>query len=292
MNRDKLAMIEAKAQHNLDPHVVKAFGEEWTQFDQRAASVTDLQSMFDQFFRIFPWNALPSQAIGFDLGCGSGRWARFVSQRVKHLHCIDPSDAALNVAKHNLRDVSNCVFHLASVDRIPLADNSMDFGYAIGVLHHIPDTADGIRSCVRKLRAGAPLLLYLYYAFDNRPLWFRTIWRASNVVRTGISRCPFSLRYILSQLIAALVYWPLARVSFVLERLGFNVEGLPLSWYRRRSFYTLRTDALDRFGTRLEKRFTANEISKMMQEAGLERITFNDYMPYWCVVGFKRVCAE
>jgi ubiquinone/menaquinone biosynthesis C-methylase UbiE len=285
-------MIEVKEQGNIDQQVVKAFGEEWTQFDQQAASVTDLQTMFDQFFRIFPWNVLPSQAVGFDLGCGSGRWARFVSQRVTHLHCIDPSDAALSVARHNLSDVSNCAFHLASVDHIPIADNSMDFGYAIGVLHHIPDTAAGIRSCVHKLKAGAPLLLYLYYAFDNRPLWFRMIWKPSNVVRTGISRCPFVLRYTLSQVIAALVYWPLARVSFLLERLDFNVEALPLSWYRRRDFYTMRTDALDRFGTRLEKRFTANEIAQMMNEAGLERVTFNDSMPYWCVVGFKKVCAE
>jgi ubiquinone/menaquinone biosynthesis C-methylase UbiE len=285
-------MIEVKAQPNIDEQVVKAFGEEWTQFDQRAASTTDLQSMFDQFFRIFPWDELPSQAVGFDLGCGSGRWARFVSQRATRLHCIDPSEAALSVARNNLRDLSNCVFHLAPVDQIPLANSSMDFGYAIGVLHHIPDTVAGIRSCVRKLKAGAPFLLYLYYAFDNRPLWFRMIWRATNVVRTGISRCPFPLRYILCQVIAALVYWPLARVSFLLERLGFNVEALPLSWYRRRNFYTLRTDALDRFGTRLEKRFTANEIAQMMKEAGLERITFNDSMPYWCAIGFKRVCAE
>src|SRR5215217_435020 len=125
-------MIEAKARENIDHQVVESFGEEWTQFDQRGASITDLQSMFDQFFQIFPWNALPRQAIGFDLGCGSGRWARFVSQRVGRLHCIDPSKAALGVASRNLRDLPNCVLHLASVDHMPLTDNSMDFGYALG----------------------------------------------------------------------------------------------------------------------------------------------------------------
>jgi len=285
-------MIEGNIHGNIDHRVVKAFGEEWTQFDQRAASTTDLQSMFDQFFRIFPWNALPRQAIGFDLGCGSGRWACFVSHRVERLHCIDPSEAALSVARRNLSDLPNCVFHLASVDHIPLADNSMDFGYALGVLHHIPDTAAGIRSCVRKLKAGAPLLLYLYYAFDNRPLWFRIIWRASDLVRRAISRAPFFLRYLLSQIIAATVYLPLARFSLLLEALGVNVESVPLSWYRRRSFYTIRTDALDRFGTRLEKRFTASKIFEMMKDADLERISFSDSMPYWCVVGFKKPCAE
>ena len=117
------------------------------------------------------------------------------------------------------------------------------------------------------------------------------IWRASGLLRKGISPSPFWLRYVLSQIIAAAVYFPLARFSFLLERLGFNVDSIPLSWYRRRSFYTIRTDALDRFGTRLEKRFTAREILHMMKEAGLERITFSDSMPFWCVIGFKKPCA-
>ena len=40
------------------------------------------------------------------------------------------------------------------------------------------------------------------------------------------------------------------------ERLGTDVRHFPLSAYRDRSFYTMRTDALDRFGTRLERRFS------------------------------------
>ena len=48
-----------------------------------------------------------------------------------------------------------------------------------------------------------------------------------------------------------------------------------------------RTDALDRFGTRLEKRFTRAEVALMMQSAGLSEIRFSDAPPYWCAVGFR-----
>jgi SAM-dependent methyltransferase len=277
--------------HNLDQCVVRAFGEEWNRFDQRSLAETERREIFDQYFRIFPWSMLPENAVGFDLGCGSGRWAYVVAPRVGMLHCIDASEAALDVAKQALRHLPNCTLHLASVDAIPLEDNSMDFGYSLGVLHHIPDTAAGIQSCVTKLKVGAPLLLYLYYAFDNRPMWFRAIWRASDLFRSGISRLPFWIRYVFSQIIATVVYFPLARLSLLLERFGLNVDAIPLSWYRDRSFYTIRTDALDRFGTRLEKRFTAIEIRRMMEECGLERMTFSDAMPYWCVIGFKKPCA-
>jgi hypothetical protein len=50
----------------------------------------------------------------------------------------------------------------------------------------------------------------------------------------------------------------------------------------------MRTDALDRFGTPLEQRFTRAQITKMMTAAGLENIRFSDGFPFWCAVGFKR----
>ena len=50
----------------------------------------------------------------------------------------------------------------------------------------------------------------------------------------------------------------------------------------------MRTDALDRFGTKLEKRFTKAKIRQMMEHAGLEKIVFSDYAPYWCAVGYKK----
>jgi hypothetical protein len=50
----------------------------------------------------------------------------------------------------------------------------------------------------------------------------------------------------------------------------------------------MRTDSLDRFGTKLEKRFSRAEIEIMMQNAGFENVTFSDIEPYWCAVGYKR----
>jgi hypothetical protein len=153
-------------------------------------------------------------------------------------------------------------------------------------LHHVPDTEAGLRACVEKLKKGAPFLLYLYYRFDNKPLWFRAVWKASDVVRSGISRMPHSARYVISQAIAATVYFPLARTAKMLERSGANVGNFPLSQYRNNSFYTMRTDALDRFGTRLERRFTKIEMKELMERAGLENIKFSE-TSFWTAVGYK-----
>lgn len=276
------------APSNLDHETIQGFGDEWTRFDQRWLGEAERAQLFDRYFRIFPWHVLPRDAEGFDLGCGSGRWAALVAPRVHRLHCIDASAAALAVARKNLAGLPNCELHVASVDQIPLAGNSMDFGYSLGVLHHIPDTQAGLSACVERLKPGAPFLVYLYYAFDNRPGWFRLLWRVSDLVRQSVSRAPMGLRYALSQVIASTIYYPLARLSGVLERMGATVDGFPLSAYRTQSFYVMRTDALDRFGTKLEQRFSASQIRRMMERAGLERITFSDSVPFWCAVGYKK----
>ena len=50
----------------------------------------------------------------------------------------------------------------------------------------------------------------------------------------------------------------------------------------------MRTDALDRFGTRLEQRFTQRQIKNMMEQAGLENIQFSSEVPFWCAVGYRK----
>jgi len=278
----------SKVPKNADQKVVDGFGDEWARFDQRDLEDSELQAAFDGYFKIFPWEKIGATAEGFDMGCGSGRWAKLVAPRVGKLNCIDPSERALSIARENLSGHANCSFFCYSVDETALSQSSQDFGYCLGVLHHIPDSLSGLKSCVRILKPGAPLLVYLYYAFENRPLWFKLIWKVTDPARRIVSRLPYKIRYALSQLIAALIYWPLARTSRVAESIGLNVSNFPLSYYRHRSFYTMRTDALDRFGTRLEKRFTKDQIFTMMSESGLESINFSDTPPFWCAIGYRK----
>jgi hypothetical protein len=109
----------------------------------------------------------------------------------------------------------------------------------------------------------------------------------SELGRRTISRLPFGARKAVTSAIAALVYWPLARTASAFERRGRPVGNWPLAEYRYRSFYSMRTDALDRFGTRLEQRFTRDEIERMMEGSGLEDIHFRDGPPFWVACGFK-----
>lgn len=272
---------------NIDTKTVSGFGDEWSAFTQEALGPVEQRRLFEQYFSVFPFGDLPPTAEGFDLGCGTGRWAELVARQVGKLHCIDPAGKALAVARRRLSGLSNVSFHECGVDDLPLAAASQDFGYSIGVLHHIPDTESAMAACVDKLKPGAPLLVYIYYAFDNRPAWFQALWRASELGRAMISRLPFPPRKALTTAIAATVYWPLARTASVLEKAGVDVSHFPLSEYRYRGFYSMRTDALDRFGTRLEQRFSRRDIEVIMQRCGLDDIRFREGPPFWVACGRK-----
>jgi ubiquinone/menaquinone biosynthesis C-methylase UbiE len=275
---------------NIDSDVAAGFGHEWSTFRQSESefSPADREAIFQSYFRIFPWSDLPPNPVGIDVGCGSGRWSVMVAPKVGHLHLLDASSDALAVARENLANATNVSFHHASVGDIPLEDESLDFAFSLGVLHHVPDTAAAIRAVAAKLKTGAPFLIYLYYALDNRPSWYRALWRFSNIFRVIISRFPPTLRLVVSQVIAVTIYWPLARVAALVERAGFSPAAIPLESYRHRKFYVMRTDAYDRFCTRLERRFTRRQIDAMLRGAGFEEIRFSEEVPFWCAVGKKR----
>jgi ubiquinone/menaquinone biosynthesis C-methylase UbiE len=274
---------------NTDRATVEGFGREWTAFTQSETDLAaaDRRAMFDSYFSIFPWDALPRHSVGADIGCGSGRWALLVAPRIGHLHAVDVAAEALDVARGNLAGLDNVSFHQASVSTLPFADGALDFAYSLGVLHHVPDTAQAIRDIAVKLKTGAPFLVYLYYAFDNRSAFYRTLWKITNAGRLVLSRAPYWLQIAATTVIACLVYWPIARVAALLEKIRILPRSWPLTYYRHRAFYVMRTDAFDRFCTRLEQRFTRAQIVEMLRAAGFDGIKFSGTEPYWVAVAIK-----
>ena len=267
--------------NKLEEKVIKDFGNEWNEFNQSGLKTEELESNFLQYFNIFPLNELDLSKTGFDLGCGSGRWAKLIAPKVKTLNCIDPSLKALEVAKLNLQNFNNINFIAKQISEIEINSNTQDFGYCLGVLHHTNQLNLGLKFCNRVLKKNSPFLIYLYYDLENRPLYYKLFWKFSNFLRKIISLLPFKFKKIITDVIAILVYFPCARISLLFNLMGFNVFNIPLSDYKNKSLYTMRTDALDRFGTKLERRFSKKEIKELLLNNGFKEVVFSSNMPYW-----------
>ena len=269
---------------NIDWATVKAFGHEWERFDSFRAE--EIQRIGNDYFDLTDERMLNQETIALDVGCGSGRWVQYLADRVKFVEAIDPSHAVFTASAY-LRDKKNVRVTQASVNNIPFADESFDFIYSLGVLHHLPNTHQAIGSCLAKLKHGGWFLLYLYYSLDNRGFLYSFVFRISAFFRMIVSRLPQWLKQIVCDLIASTIYLPAAttaRILYIFPSCRKFADRLPLSYYRKTSFHVMRNDALDRFGTPLEKRFSRAQIETMLKENGFVNIKFSDNPPYWHVI--------
>ena len=273
---------------NYDTSVVKDFGVEWSIFSNDE-SIKELQLIWEDYFSIFPWELLPKNGgNGADIGCGTGRWAEFVLPNVKKLHLVDPSIAAIGIARKKLQKFNNIEFHEVGVDSLPFEDNSLDFAYSLGVLHHVPDINTAFLDISKKLKKGAPFLIYLYYSMENKPIWFVAIWKVSDYVRKFIIKFPYSIRFISSQVIALIIYFPIVLLGRALKKMSILPKNWPLYYYIDKSFYIIRNDSLDRFATTLENRYNRSDIEKLFSNNGFVDVKFSDKEPFWCASGIKK----
>lgn len=270
---------------NADEKTIASFGDEWMRFNRFEEQ--DIRTCGDEYFDVCE-GILKGDEIALDLGCGTGRWSAYLSPNVKFIEAVDPGEAAL-VAQQYLKNYPNTRVTQAAVDNLPFENNSFDFIFSLGVLHHIPDTGAAIRKLVEKLKPGGHLLLYLYYRFDNRSFLFRALFYLSNLLRLVVSRLPSSLKQVVCDLLALLVYLPLVALARIVKKIfgGEFYTRLPLAYYTDKSFYIMRNDALDRFGTPLEQRFTRHEITAMLKLAGMANIRFSSKQPYWHLIARK-----
>lgn len=272
---------------NIDLDTVDSFGEEWQAFHHFDES--EMMKLGDEYFDIVTPEMVNENTSVLEVGCGSGRFLKYLSSKAGFLVGIDPSQAIF-AADELLGKNDKVILARASANDLPFNDGSFDFVCSIGVLHHIPDTFKALKACVDKVKRGGYFYTYLYYNLDNRGFLFRSLYNLSNTIRLGICKLPAKPKRFVCDVLAVGVYMPFVLTSRFLRSAGLPIKyrkKIPLFGYENRSFYVIRNDSLDRFGTPLEQRFTKKQIQEMMEKAGLTEIVFSNNIPFWHAVGKK-----
>ncbi len=249
------------------------FGEEWKTYHH---ILPEHQKEFAQYFDIVDLASLkPSRVC--DLGCGMGRWSYFLKDYCKEIVLVDFSDAIF-MARKNLAQATNALFFMGDLKQQPFRDNFADFLFCLGVLHHLPTPC---LEEVRRLKSAAPkLLIFLYYALDNRPWHFRALLNIVTGARWALSRVRNrAFRKLVSWAGTWFLYMPL-----VLLGKGFQLFGagrfIPLyEFYHDKSVRRIEQDVYDRFFTRIEQRVTRRQILDLQDT--FSRVTVSDRPPYW-----------
>ena len=278
-------MSQYKKDQNLDQEVIDGFGNEWAAFDYAENDTNEaLDRQFLAYCAPIDLNMFNSKTtIAADFGAGSGRWSSRLLPYFSLVYAIEPSDGAIKVLKNKFQHETGIKILQETVGANSIPSNSLDLAMSLGVLHHIPDTGLAMKDIADKIKGGGFFLCYLYYKLDEKPLYYRGMFWVSNSIRWIISRLPFAMRRYIARVIAALVYLPLARLAKLLSNAGKNVSNFPLHHYANMPFVMLQNDALDRFGTCLEQRFSKKEIIEMLDKAGFDIATvkFSHLEPLW-----------
>ena len=278
-------MSQHKKDQNLDQQVIDSFGYEWAAFDY---SESESDEALDKQFLAYcapidldQFNA--DSSVAADFGAGSGRWAARLVPHFSLIYALEPSDGANKVLRIKFKNETQMRILQETVGANSIPSESLDLAMSLGVLHHIPDTGLAIRDVSSKIKSGGFFLCYLYYKLENKPFFYRGLFWASNSLRWVISRLPYAMRRLITQIIAGTIYLPLARTSKLLGSRGKDVSNFPLHHYADMPFVMLQNDALDRFGTRLEQRFSKKEITEMLGKANfdLSTLKFSEVEPFW-----------
>lgn len=278
-------MSQHDKDENLDQGVIDSFGHEWSEFDYaESETVEALDTQFLAYCAPIDLSQFnPESSIAADFGAGSGRWTERLMGYFSLVYALEPSDGANRVLRSKFADESKIIVLQETVGANSIPNSSLDLAMSLGVLHHIPDTGLAIKDVSRTIKSGGYFLCYLYYNLENKPMYYRLIFKGVNVVRRVISRLPQPVKRFCATIIAALIYWPLARFSKLLEKLGRDTANFPLHHYADMPFVMLANDALDRFGTSLEQRFSKAEIEAMLGAADfdLSTLKFSETEPFW-----------
>ncbi|PSQ15390.1 SAM-dependent methyltransferase [Halobacteriales archaeon QS_8_69_26] len=106
-------------------------------------------------------DASPDGTVGLDVGCGNGRHAAVLAERVGRVLCVDVSRPLLAVAGDRLADGEAA--DAARFDRIqadaatlPVRDDRVDLAAYVATVHHLPDRSRRVASLDELGRVLAP----------------------------------------------------------------------------------------------------------------------------------------
>ncbi len=249
------------------------FGAEWRRFPE---ILPEHGEEFSRYFDLVDVPGLAGRRV-CDLGCGIGRWSWFLRDACRELVLVDFSEAIF-VARRNLASVPHALFFLGDLTELPFRPDFADLVVCLGVLHHLPT---GALDAVRALGRFSPtLLVFLYYALDNRPRFWRPLLAAVTAVRVRLCRVRSPrARAGATWALALGVYVPLVAVGRAMRPLGLD-RFVPLhDFYRGKSLRRIRQDVYDRFFTPIEQRFDRDSILSLRDAFG--EVAVSDGPPFW-----------
>lgn len=227
--------------------------------------------------------APPFQGLILDAGCGEGIDLASVGLTPGcRAIGVELSPGGVRATAARIATVPRARLLRGNVLSLPFRSDTFDGAYSYGVVHHTVDAAAAVREIVRTLKPGGRLLIYVYEAFDRRPLPWRVALSGINAIRRPVSAMsPRNIRRVCA-LVAPFVY-----VSCTIPSRYFSwAARLPYPASQNPTMASLIPDLYDRFAAPIEERYSEQGARQLVEQAGC-RVRSVANIRGWAVWGEK-----
>lgn len=109
--------------------------------------------------------------LALDFGCGLGRIARWLAERVEHIEAVDIAEEMINRAKEMLKEYNNISVSLYDGNRLLYDDHIFDLVTVIGVLQHVIDisSVNNILSEVSRVTKQDGIVIFIERTSNDEP---------------------------------------------------------------------------------------------------------------------------
>jgi ubiquinone/menaquinone biosynthesis C-methylase UbiE len=136
------------------------------------------------FSRLIPYDELAGKDV-LEIGCGTGVHARLLAEAGARLSAVDLTPTAIGLTQRRLELAGlSADVREADAEQLPYDDDSFDFVWSWGVIHHSENTDRVIEEIARVLRPGGRLALMVYHR-NSMTFWLNYV-AYRGVVRGGL----------------------------------------------------------------------------------------------------------
>lgn len=229
--------------------------------------------------------------LGIEVGAGCGYDTYYMAKADPSCHIVgmDLSDGVF-MAKKVVEGLRNASIVRGSALNIPAKDNTFDFAYSFGVLHHTPDPAKGISEAVRVIKSGAPVFLYLYEDHSEN-IFKNFMLKLVTAARRITVKLPPKALFALSCVLSPVVYLAFTVPANIFKHFKATYplyEKMPFNFAR--APFSLRGDIYDRLSAPTEYRFSRPELQRTLERNNVTGVVITRLKATagWVAWGFKK----
>ncbi len=256
---------------------IRDFGKQWLKYSDNEGYYGSLQLFSDILTPFLKTDEIKGRKVA-EIGSGTGRIVNMLlAAGAQHVIAVEPSDA-YKVLCHNILDPGKVTCLKIRGDQLP-GYGDLDYIFAIGVLHHIPDPGPVVEAAFKALRLGGHFFVWLY-GKEGNSLYLALI----EPLRILTKHLPHFLLAILVEII----YWPLLFYIKFCHVLPLPLRGYMLSVLEKMSPEKRRLIIYDQLNPAYAKYYSRLEAEKLLSDRKFVNIRIHHRHGYsWTVIGTK-----